>query len=363
MQRISPFIFLAAAFAAVLAAGCDTDRERTQWHFALEHREGSVQHAYAERFAELLEQRTGGRVGIVIHPAPSLGPPMDVIYLAQNGSVQLAFASSGVLGRVVPEAQVFLLHETFSANAQINHQLVSMAGDARAALESAYRDRGLHPVSMITDGWVAWLADRPLDHPEDFIGIRIRTPPAQLVQAEYRGYGARPIAMPEQEAYGALQLDLVDAHTDTVAQLEQMRTNDQDVYLTLPRRIMRVTSIITPSAFFDLLSDDLRSAIVEVTAELADEAYWLQREANEAHLAALRQRDGLTVIELDDDARRAFADANAHLIELYVQDAGERGQTILDLLTQTRHMLESGSRERASGRPRPQLPIEPAANH
>src|SRR5690606_30313808 len=58
---------LIACTALVFLASCDRGRRlgdppQQEWRFALEEPVGSVQHAYALRFKELIESRSGGEI-------------------------------------------------------------------------------------------------------------------------------------------------------------------------------------------------------------------------------------------------------------------------------------------------------------
>jgi TRAP-type C4-dicarboxylate transport system substrate-binding protein len=332
---------------ATTLPACTPD-ESVQWRFALEHGEYSVQHGYAQRFAQLVEERSEGRIRVAIYPAPMLGSPADLVYLAQSGSIQFTFASIGTLGGLIPEAQALLLHDTFSRHDEINHQLIVQPDAWQDELAEAYLARGLALVGLLNQGWMIWTADRSLRDIADFRGLRVRTMPAPLLRAEYDHYGARSTPISEQELYGALELNIVDAQVGTLAMVEHLGLDAHQSYLIRPKLAGAVTSLIAKPAFLDGLAPEDRRLVLDVVAELADEAYWLQREVDEANLAKIRARSEIVVIDLEDAQREVFSAAARDVRDAFLESADDRVARIATRLTERRAELERQTPEFAS---------------
>src|SRR5690625_8016306 len=116
-------VFLATLW--VVACG-DTDTIQTQqWRFALEEVEGSVQDGYAQRFKELIEERTEGQVQVLVYPYGTLGTSAQLSEQVQSGTVQFAFASPGHLGSVVAEVQAVRLQYWLSAATEGSQEVAS----------------------------------------------------------------------------------------------------------------------------------------------------------------------------------------------------------------------------------------------
>src|SRR5690625_4966526 len=174
-------VFLATLW--VVACG-DTDTIQTrQWRFALEEVEGSVQDGYAQRFKELIEERTEGQVQVLVYPYGTLGTSAQLSEQVQSGTVQFAFASPGHLGSVVTEVQAMNLHFLLSEDNEVNKEVLSSRPTIYGPLADAYAARGMKLLAVIPEGWMAWTGDRPLRTPGDFAGFRIRTMLSPLLAA------------------------------------------------------------------------------------------------------------------------------------------------------------------------------------
>ena len=102
----------------------------SNWKFAIEEVQGSVQDAYAQKFKELIEARTDNAVSVTVYPYGTLGTSDHVTELIHMGAIQFATASPGQLGKIIPELQLFLLHFIFSDDNAVNKAVLWESGAA-----------------------------------------------------------------------------------------------------------------------------------------------------------------------------------------------------------------------------------------
>lgn len=328
-------VFRATVVAAGLLAAltvCTAHAAEYEWRFALEEIEGSVQDHYAQRFAELVEKRTDGRVKIDVYPYGALGTSTQLTELVQTGAVEFAFASPGHLGSVVPEAQVLLLHYLFPADERVVHRVLSTSTALNDTLAKAYRERQLELLAVIPEGWMVWTADKPLRRPSDFEGLKIRTMVSPLLLKAYEAYGANPTAMPYSQVYSALQLNMIDAEVNPVFAIEEMSFYEQQSYMTFGYHLPFVTSLVTNPEFFSDLPEGLRETIRGVKRDLDDYIFDKQRELNRKRLQIIKDSGKTTVVRLDADERAAFRKVSLPVRDEFVKATGERGERILDTL-------------------------------
>ncbi len=316
----------------LLLGACADTHDELHWRFALEEVEGSVQHAYAVRFAELMAEKTAGAVHVDIYPYGALGTSGELTQLIQNRAIQLAFASPGHLGTVVPESQVFLLPFTFSDDEDINQQLLTSRGELHELLQAAYQQRQLQLLSLIPEGWMVWSSDRPLRSPDDFRGFRIRTMTSPLLLAAYGAFGASPTPLPYAEVYGALQLNMIDGQVNPVFAIEEMSFYEQQDYLIFPNHLPFVASLVAHPAFYADLAPELRSALDATVHELEDYIHQVQKDFNRERLARILERKDMQLIYLDETERAPFRQASQQVRERFVRDTGPQGERILATL-------------------------------
>lgn len=347
MRRIALSLLLVLGLV-----GCSEPQpEVQQWRFALEEIEGSVQHAYAERFKELVEARTGGKVQVLIYPYGALGTSAQLTEQVQNGTLQFAFASPGHLGSVVPEAQVLTLHFLFSDDEAANQRVLSSSPTLYGPLAEAYRKRGLALLSLVQEGWMVWTGDRPLRSPADFQGFKMRTMVSPLLLEAYRAYGANPTPMPYGEVYSGLQLKTIDGQVNPVFAIQEMSFHEVQDYMTFANHLPFVASVVTSPSFLDSLSPELRQMLREVKGELDSYVFDVQAMFNRERLEDIRSSSDIQLVSLTEPERAAFREASLGVREVFRRQAGERGARILEALEREISEMGGVTEDSADGGP------------
>lgn len=324
---------LALAIPILITAACGSPDQGEVWRFAIEEIEGSVQHAYAQRFEQLVEERTHGAVSVQVYPYGSLGTSGQLTEQVQNGALQLAFASPGHLGSVIPEVQVFSLHFLLSDDEAVNQAVLSGNGEHRRLLQDAYRERRLELLAIVPEGWMVWTADRALEAPEDFDGLKMRTMVSPLLVEAYAAYGAHPTPMPYAEVYGGLQLGMIDAQVNPVFAIEEMGFYEVQDYMTFARHAPFIATVVASPDFVAGLSAARRALLDQILSELDVEVFEIQRRFNAERLDKILDEGGTRIVTLDAAQRAAFRQLSLPVRETYVELAGPRGRAILDSLT------------------------------
>ncbi|MGH0033867.1 MAG: TRAP transporter substrate-binding protein DctP [Myxococcota bacterium] len=324
---------VAIAVLGLAACGQRSGSDAEVWRFAIEEIEGSVQHAYAERFAELVAQRTRGAVSVEVYPYGSIGTSAQVTEQVQSGALQLAFASPGHLGSVIPEVQVFSLHFLLSDDEAVNREVLSgKGGKYRRLLDEAYRERRLGLLAIVPEGWMVWTANKPLRTPDDFAGLKMRTMVSPLLVEAYAAYGAKPTPMPYGEVYGGLQLGMIDAQVNPVFAIEEMSFHEVQGYLTFAHHAPFIATVVASPRFLEGLDSERRALLDGVVSELDTFISRTQQRFNDERLEKILSEGGTRVVTLDDQQKAAFRELSLAVRETYVDMAGERGRAILDSL-------------------------------
>ena len=341
MKRIRRIIAIGVLSTGICFSACDRGGGDapakgpvpTEWKIAIEEIQGSVQDAWAQRFKEKVESRTRRAVGVTVYPYGSLGTSAQLTELVQNGAIQLAMASPGHLGKLIPETQLFLLHFVFSDDNVVNRRVLAHDGKLRQVFAPLYAKKGLELLSFFPEGWQVWTTRKPIRKPADFEGLKIRVMTSPLVIEAYRAYGANPTPMPYSEVYSGLQLKMIDGQVNPIFAIEEMSFYEVAEILTIAKQSQFVTSVIANPVFLKELERAQREILEQVVTELEGEIFEVQRQYNEERLDRIREKNPDAVVEeLDEEQRGEFRVASLPVRERYVEQTGEGGRAILDLL-------------------------------
>lgn len=323
-----------------LLASCDSasptgSRPKPErWRFAIEETAGSVQHAYAEKFKELVEARSQGEVEVTVYPYGTLGTSDALTEQLDMRVIQFAMASPGHLGKLIPEVQVFLLHFIFSDDPELNSRVLNRDPQLQQKFDELYARKGLRLLSIFSEGWQVWTADRPIRWPEDFAGLKIRVMTSPLLLAAYRAYGASPTPLPYSEVYSALQLNMIDAQENPVFAIEEMSFYEVSDWMIFARHAPFVATAVTNREFYQSLPPKRQAMLDGVIDELNEYILDVQRQYNAERLETIRQnKPTLNIIEeLTDEQRSAFREASLPVRQWFVETVGGDAEEILTLL-------------------------------
>lgn len=314
---------------AGLVIGCSRAGEpgtaREVWRFAIEESKGSVQHQYAMRFKELIEERTDGEIEVIVYPYGTLGTSTQITEQLALGVVDFAMASPGSLGKFIPELQVFLLHFVLPQHPGAVREVLSDPS-LIASLDPLYAEKGLALLSMYSEGQMAWTLKEEVREPDDFSGLKMRVMTSPILLAAYGAYGASPTPMPYSEVYSGLQLNMIDGQVNPVFAIERQKFHEVTDWLIFPGHAAFVTTAAANRAFLDDLPDDRRQLVSSVIAELDPWIFTIQTELESLRLAdilrdSLRQRRPLHLVgdveslvaSFSDEERRELIDNNTYL--------------------------------------------------
>src|SRR6478672_2518851 len=162
----------------------------------------------AERFKELAERATKGRVKVEIYPNNQLYKDKEELEALQLGAVQMlapSLAKFGPLG--IREFEVFDLPYIFPTKDVLYRITEGPIGkDLLKKLES----KGITGLAFWDNGFKVMSANRPLKTPADFSGQKMRIQPSKVLEAQMRALGANPQVMGFGEVVQALQSGVVD---------------------------------------------------------------------------------------------------------------------------------------------------------
>lgn len=368
--------------AAVMLAACGSEEqdvtsspapaqpvaeaETVTWGFAIEEIEGSVQYEYAAHFAELVNQKTEGAVDVRIFTYGQLGGLTDIYDQVQSGAVDMAFGS-GFLGGTVPESQLFSLNFVLSDDEWLNAKVLNdPAFRKHPDLVEAYRERDLHPLAIVPEGWQVWSANQLIRSPEDFSGVAIRTMDNRLLRETYQAYGADPTTMEYGELFSGMQLGQLDGNIQPVFAHQEMDFYQVQDYLIFANQAQFIATFMANSNWYDGLSEQHQSVIEEAVEELVPYIHEVQTQLNRERLDIITENSDIELVYLSAEEREAFRELSLPVRDIFADMVGERGarlmQVLLDMVEEAEEAAAADAEEADASDPgeEPEQAEEPA---
>ena len=238
----------------------------------------------ADRFKQLVEERSKGRIKVEVYPNSQLYKDKEEMEALQLGSVQMlapSLAKFGPLG--VKEFEVFDLPFLFKDDASFRAVTDGAVGkDLFTKLEGkgikglAYWDNGFHIMS----------ANKPLHKVEDFKGMKMRIQSSKVLEAEMRALGAIPQVMAFSELYQALQSGVVDGTEGVPSNFYTQKIYEVQKHISLSNHGHLAYAVITNKKFYDGLPADLRAVL---DSSIKDATTYANAIASTENAAALEK--------------------------------------------------------------------------
>ncbi len=253
----------------------------------------------AERFRQLAEERSKGRLKVEVWPNSELYKDKEELEALQLGSVQMlapSLAKFRPLG--VKEFEVFDLPYLFKDEAAFRALTEGPFGrDLLRRLEA----RGIRGLAWWDNGFEVMSANRPLRAVADFKGLKMRIQSSRVLDAQMRALGALPQVLAFSDLYAALQAGQVDGTESTPSNFWTQRLHEVQKHLTVSNHGHLAYAVIVNLRFHDGLPADLRAVVDGAVAEATAYANAIAAAENRDALARIRA-SGRTQVHLPTTA-------------------------------------------------------------
>ncbi len=284
----------------------------------------------ADKFKELAEAATKGRVKVEVYPNSTLYKDKEELEALQLGAVQMlapSLAKFGPLG--VKEFELFDLPYIFPDKAALDRVTDGPIGrDLLKRLEG----KGIVGLAYWDNGFKMMSANRPLKTPAAMKGLKMRIQASKVLDAQMRALGANPQVMAFSEVYQALQTGVVDGTENPPSNLYTQKMHEVQKHLTVTNHGYIGYAVIVNKKFWDKLPADIRSQLEGAMREATVYADRIAQQENEAALEAVR-KSGKTAVYVPTDAEKA--EWRKALLPVQQQMADRIGKDLIDAVNKT----------------------------
>ena len=263
---------------------------------------------HAHGTAHLPDRIASADVGLqlTVYPAAQLGSEEELLEQLVAGELELAIAGPSFLAMWYPELGAF---DAAYAFRDLDHMLEV----AHGPLIQPLWDELLHRYGVrVLDTWVYGArhitSNRPIRHPDDLRGFRLRLPAARVWQASGEALGASPMPVAFAEVYMALQQGLADGQENPIPTIQAMGFHEVQSHLNLTGHIQSSIQILVNERVWQRLTVDQQVALKQAIRGLGDQVYQGTVLDEQQILERWRDQRVLEVVEdVDRDAFRSRA--------------------------------------------------------
>ncbi|NGZ86597.1 TRAP transporter substrate-binding protein [Duganella aceris] len=241
----------------------------------------------AERFKQLAEKATNGRVKVEVYPNSQLYKDKEELEALQLGAVQMlapSLAKFGPLG--VKEFEAFDLPYIFPSKTALYNVT---EGEIGKGLLKKLEPKGITGLAFWDNGFKVMSANKPLRTPADFKGLKLRIQSSKVLDAQMRALGANPQVLAFSEVYQALQTGVVDGTENPPSNMYTQKMHEVQKYVTVSNHGYLGYAVIVNKKFWDGLPPDIRTALDKAMKDATTFEKAIAQRDNDLALDAIKK--------------------------------------------------------------------------
>ena len=241
----------------------------------------------AERFKQLAEKATNGRVKVEVYPNSQLYKDKEELEALQLGAVQMlapSLAKFGPLG--VKEFEAFDLPYIFPSKTALYNVT---EGEIGKSLMKKLEPKGITGLAFWDNGFKVMSANKPLHMPADFKGLKMRIQSSKVLDAQMRALGANPQVLAFSEVYQALQTGVVDGTENPPSNMYTQKMHEVQKHVTVSNHGYLGYAVIVNKKFWDGLPPDIRGQLEKAMREATTFEKAIAQRDNDQALDAIKK--------------------------------------------------------------------------
>ncbi len=307
--------FAYSAVTVAMIAGISVAAQAKEWKGWNIHVAGYPNTIATDKFAELLKEKSGGKMTLKMYHSGTLGSQPDAIEQVRIGGLEIANFNMGPLGPIVPAANVVSLPFIFKDTDHMWRVLDGKAGDM---INEGLAKKGLIALAWYDAGARSFYNSKhPIMKPADVAGMKVRVMNNDLYSGMIKALGGNPSPMAFAEVQQSLKTGVVDGAENNYPSYES--TGHYEVapfYSNSQHLIIPETLCINAAVYKALSAEDQK-----ILKEAAQESAVLQRKLwKEREIASKKKVEagGSTINEIPD--KSAFQAAMKPVYDKYLAD-------------------------------------------
>jgi len=327
MKRL--FIKTVLASVTLAACGLASAQDVRTIKFATQNPKGHPLVSGMEKFKEIVEAKSGGKLKVNLFPGGTLGSDQANVSALQGDTLEMVTMNSGILANQVKEFAIwdfpFMFTNAKEADAIMDGpfgQKMHAKLEAKGLIGLAYYELGFRQITN---------SKRPITKLEDLEGLKLRVIPNPINVDWVKALGANPTPLPFPEVYGAMEQRAIDGQENPVSVINVNKFYEVQKNLVLSNHQYNPQSVLISKKFWDSLNADQKKVISDAAKESAK----YQRDVNRGQVAGALdnlKKNGMQVTELSAAELVKFRDKLRSVTAKYAVQVGQ--DTVQDLQTE-----------------------------
>ncbi len=268
------------------------------------------------KFAELVAEKTDGRIKIIVQADGILGDERTVIKQIMFGGIDFARVSLTTLSDTIPKLNVLQLPYLYTSSM---HMWNVLEGDIGDEFLSSFQGTDIVALSWYDAGARSFYSSKQIRTLEDLKGLRIRVQESELMTRMIEELGATAVPMVYDDVYSALETGKIDAAENNWPSYEATGHYLVSKNFTLDEHCRIPEVQVCGQSTWSKLSEEDQNIILECARESAiyERNLWLKKEKESEKIAL---ENGVKIVNLTELEKSRFREA---VIDVYEEFCSE----------------------------------------
>ncbi|MDR2111541.1 MAG: DctP family TRAP transporter solute-binding subunit [Candidatus Accumulibacter sp.] len=270
--------------------------------FAHEQPPGNPRSLAADKFAELVNAKSGGAIEVIVAGSGQLGGDAAMLTSLRTGTLSISANSQGATSAIVPELAALGLPFLFTRS---DDGVRVLSGKIGELLKPKFDAMGLVPIGWWDNG-IRHITNskRSIRMPDDLRGLKFRTPPDPATIDIFQALGAATVQIPFPELYVALQQKVVDGQENPLTNIAASKLYEVNPFISLSAHKWECTPVLMSKLAWNRLDAKSRDIVAEAMVEATALQIGASNESNQKLEKNFRANAQITVNDVDVEAFR-----------------------------------------------------------
>ncbi|MBT2690202.1 TRAP transporter substrate-binding protein [Bacillus sp. ISL-47] len=289
----------------------------------------------AQKFAELVSEKSDGHIKIEVFPNGSLYSDIEEINALKDGQVHFIAPSTSKLGMLSPQWGVLDLPFAFPAR---EAALEGLNGDIGRQLLQSLQSDGIKGLAHWPNGFKQITSNKgPIQSPGDMEGQSFRIMQSDVIEAQFSRLNADAIQDSFNSTYQLLEEGKVDGEENTISNIYSKKFYNLQKHLTISNHGYLGYAVMMSEKVWDEQTEETKEILLE---SMQETTAWNNRQAfamNEEQLTTIKQNSSIQIHKLTDQQKREWKTA---LDPVYEEFSKEIGSQLIDEIKELRAKYE-----------------------
>ncbi|MGA0570919.1 TRAP transporter substrate-binding protein [Variovorax sp. VNK109] len=241
----------------------------------------------AQKFADLVAQKSEGKLKVTLFPNAVLGSDPQNLSAVRGGTLDFTSMATGLLAGIDKGFMIFDFPFLFGTPQEA---FAISDGPVGTRLQARLQDHGLVGLGIWDLGFRNMTnSRRPITKMEDVQGLKIRVIASPIYLELFNTLGANPVPMTFGELYGALESKAVDGQENPVGVIESAKFAEVQKFLSITRHVYTGMPLLMSKKTWDSLSPREQGIIKAAADEARAEERRISQQTEARAIEGLRK--------------------------------------------------------------------------